>query len=163
MKYGEDCCIGNFINGIWVDSDKDKFAKGILPKLEPFIYEDDGSDGWILLEDFSIRIYDEIITIKKNFDFDGASIPRMFWVTIGHPLGVRKLVAALCHDGFYASHAKKRDNADDLFLELLQAFEESWICRNKCWVAVKSAGWYAYPKTEKELEEYKPFVIITKI
>lgn len=163
MKYGEKCCIGRFINGIWVDSDAWKFSRGILPKLQPFIYEDDKTDGWLLLDDFSIRIYDEIVTIRKNFDLDLTSIPRAFWTIVGSPADVRKLVAGLCHDGFYATHVKKQKEADDLFLEILQAFDTSWSIRNACWTAVRSGGWICYPKTEKELEEYKPFVVVQKV
>jgi len=163
MKYGKDCCIGTFIDGVWVDSPVGKFSRGILPKLQPFIYEDDGTDGWLLLEDFSIRIEDEVITVRQNFDLDLTSIPRFFWTAVGSPADVRKLVAGLVHDVLYATNAKTQHKSDDIFLDLLQAFDNSWAIRNTCWTAVRSAGWTVYPKTEKELEEYKNFLVITKI
>lgn len=163
MKYGKDCCIGNFIDGVWVDFPKWKFSRGILPKLQPFIYEDDKTDGWLLLEDFSIRIKDEVITVKEGFDLDLTSIPRFFWTAIGNPADVRKIVAGLCHDGLYATNKKSQKESDDIFLELLQAFENSWVIRNACWSAVSSFGWTVYPKTEKELKEYRKFVVITEL
>jgi hypothetical protein len=163
MKYGEDCCIGNFVDGVWVDSPKGKGDKGLLPKLEPFLWPTDGADCWELLEDFSIRIRDKIFTVKKGFWYDGASIPRMFWVTIGHPLGVRKIPAATVHDVLYSTNALPQTECDEIFLELLEAFEESWACRNKCFVAVRIGGRFVYPKKQKELDLYKDFIVITQL
>jgi len=163
MKYGKDCCIGTFIDGVWVDSKIGKTSRGILPKLQPFIYDDDGTDGWLLLEDFSVRIYNEVITVKKDFDYDLTSIPRFFWSTIGNPAGVRKITAATIHDVLYATNMKPQKECDDLFLELLEAFEEAWLIRNNCYLAVHGFGFMVYPKTKKELEEYKKFVVITTL
>jgi hypothetical protein len=163
MKYGKDCCIGSFVDGKWVDSTKWKFIRGLLPKLQPFIYEDDKTDGWLLLEDFSIRIKEEVITVKAFFDLDLTSIPRFFWTAVGSPADVRKLVAGLIHDGLYASNAKSQKESDHVFLELLEAFDTSWFIRNTCFTAVSGFGWTVYPKTKKELEEYKDFIVITKI
>jgi len=163
MKYGEDCCIGEFVDGKWVDSKKGKTSRGILPKLQPFIYADDGTDGWLLLEDFSVRINDEVITVKVGFDYDLTSVPRLFWSLIGNPAGVRKITAATIHDVLYATNRKPQKECDDIFLELLEAFEESWLIRNNCWLAVRTGGQLVYPKTKKELEDYKDFVVITKL
>jgi hypothetical protein len=163
MKYGKDCCIETFIDGVWVDSPKWKFSRGLLPKLQPFVYEDDKTDGWLLLEDFSIRIKNEVLTVKAGFDLDLTSIPRFFWTAIGNPADVRKIVAGLCHDALYATNAKSQKKSDDIFLELLEAFDNSWAIRNSCYTAVYSFGWTVYPKTPKELAEYKKFLIITPL
>jgi hypothetical protein len=162
MNYGKDCCIGNFTvdNGLWADSPRPKFD--VLAVQRPTLYPD-GSDCWIYERDFHLRIHLSVYTIRQTFDYDGASIPKWVWPTIGHPMGVRKQVAAGMHDGFYASNIIGRHEADDLFLELLEAFEESWACRNKCWAAVRTCGWYMYPKTDAEKTKYAKLVTVTPL
>lgn len=162
MKYGNkksECCIGEYVmkGGIlvWEDSPLPKFD--ILPVQKPFLYKD-GTDGWLYKQDFFIRIGNDVVTIKKTFDYDGASIPKPFWTIIGHPMGVRKMIPAGVHDIGYASHFMKQSALDDLFLELLEAFENSLVVRNACWSAVRSAGWYVYPKKTEELLKYKALV-----
>jgi hypothetical protein len=162
MEYGKDCCLGNFVQQgrIWVDSPRPKFD--ILPKQRPTLYPD-GSDCWLYEQDFHIRIGEDVYSILQGFDYDGASIPRLVWPTIGHPMGVRKQVPAGFHDGFYASNIIGRHLSDDLFLELLEAFEESWFCRNKCWAAVRTCGGFVYPKTEAEKAKYAKLVTHKKL
>ena len=162
MDYGKDCCLGRFTlqGGLWVDSPRPKFD--ILAKQRPAL-DADGDDCWIFEQDFHLRINEDVYSILETFDYDGASIPRLVWPTIGHPMGVRKQVGAQFHDGFYASNLLGRHESDDLFLELLEAFEESWACRNKCWAAVRSCGWYVYPKTDAEKAKYLKLVTRTKL
>jgi hypothetical protein len=141
----------------------------------------DMDDCWILEEDFYLRIQDEILFIKKGFDFDGASIPKWAWTLIGHPMEMWILLAALPHDGFYASNCVKQRKADWLFLEIIQACdratpldarwrvtklveeEQRWARRNKCWTAVRAAGGFVYPKTAEELAKYKELVQIIPV
>lgn len=157
MDYGKNCCLGNFTlqGGIWVDAPQPKFD--ILAVIRPTL-DAKRNDAWIFEQDFHIRIHEDVYSIRRMFDYDGASIPRLVWPTIGHPMGVRKQVGAQFHDGFYASNIIGRHEADDLFLELLEAFEESWACRNKCWAAVRSCGGFVYPKTEEEKAKYMKLV-----
>lgn len=164
MNYGHkksECCIGEWVNEggilVWKESDLPKFD--LLPTQKPFLYKD-GDDGWLYQQDFSIRIGNEVITIKMTFDYDGASIPKAFWTVIGHPMGVRKQVPAGFHDAGYASHILKQKALDDIFLELLEAFENNLVVRNACWTAVRSAGWTKYPKKPEELIKYKALVEI---
>jgi hypothetical protein len=162
MNYGKDCCLGRFTlqGGVWIDSPRAKFD--ILAKVRPTLYPD-GTDCWIFEQDFHLRIHGDVYSILETFDYDGASIPRLVWPSIGHPMGVRKQVGAQFHDGFYASNLIGRHEADDLFLELLEAFEESWACRNKCWAAVRMCGGFVYPKTEAEKAKYRMLVTKTPL
>ena len=41
---------------------------------------------FILLEDVVVESLGYKITVKKGFDFDGASIPKALWVVYGNPL-----------------------------------------------------------------------------
>jgi hypothetical protein len=162
MDYGKDCRLGGFAKQgeIWVDSDQPKFD--ILAVIRPTL-DSKGRDSWIFEQDFHLRIHSDVFTIRRKFDYDGASIPRFVWPTIGHPMGVRKQVGAQFHDGFYASNIIGQHPADDLFLELLEAFEESWACRNKCWAAVRSCGGYVYPKTDAEKQKYSKLITSTSV
>lgn len=157
MKYGKQICIGMFLLGMWSDFDTPKFD--LLPVIKPFKYAD-GTDGYWLMEDFKIRIKDKIFIVKKGFDFDGASIPKWLWGVIGSPVDTTKLVAALLHDVIYASNILKQKEADALFLEVLEAFDEKWVIRNNCWMAVRGFGWTKYPKKQEEKDKYLNFVQI---
>ena len=55
------------------------------------------------------------IVVRKDFVFDGASIPRALWRLCGHPMEVPRVAAALAHDWLYASHAVDRKTADMIY------------------------------------------------
>lgn len=160
MEFGKDCSIVHLIDGKWVDSKLPWYLD--MPKIQAFLWSD-GDDCWLLLDDFAFRIGDEIILIKAGFFLDFTSIPRAFWTLIGHPLGVHKQIAGLIHDALYASNRKPQHASDDIFLGVLQACENNWLVRNECWVAVRSAGWTVYPKTEAERKQYEAMVFIIKL
>lgn len=70
-------------------------------------------DVLILLEDVVVESLGYRITVKKGFDFDGASIPRSMWSVYGNPLSGKFRIAALVHDVLYASQKVSRELADD--------------------------------------------------
>ena len=61
--------------------------------------------NWVLLEDFEYHFLckgsGKSITVPKGFIFDGASLPRVFYI-IGTPMNVDTLIAALVHDYIYS-------------------------------------------------------------
>lgn len=148
-----------------------------MPLIRPGRYPD-MDDKFDLSEDFYLRIKDRIFLIKKSFDYDAASIPKLAWTTIGHPVEMWIHLAALPHDGWYASHIISQSEADWMFLEILhacdratplkgkwkatRAIEEAgrWSRRNACWTAVRAAGWAVYPKKKQDLEKYRAFVSV---
>jgi hypothetical protein len=180
MNYGpgKDICIcQRHLDGTLTDDPRHYWDA--MPKMRPTRYPDMG-DCWILEEDFYLRIGAVIFLIKKGFDFDGASIPKPVWAVIGHPMQMWILLAALFHDGAYASNVIKRKAADGFFLEIIQACDRAtpsdrewwltrlsetnwkWRRRNYCWLAVRGAGWGAYPKKDYELKKYQELVEIVK-
>ena len=58
-------------------------------------------DVFILLEDVTVEALGYKITVKKGFDFDGASIPQALWSVYGNPLSGKFRIAALVHDALY--------------------------------------------------------------
>lgn len=66
------------------------------------------------------------MTIPEGYEFDGASIPRVFWTIIGPPFSPRFMEASLVHD--YLCNIKyDREAADKKFKHLLRkAGVSSW-------------------------------------
>jgi len=97
--------------------------------------------------------------IRKNFVWDGASIPRAFWTSVGSPFCGKHRLGAIPHDGFYEGVvynaetneriALTRSEADDLLLSCCIFKKQNWLTRNKIWVGVRGWGWtYKYGKGE---------------
>lgn len=62
-------------------------------------------------------------TIPKNYCFDGASIPRLFWRIIGAPTDNSFLIAAIVHDYLCEHHAlimNDRELSTEVFNALLE-------------------------------------------
>jgi len=79
-----------------------------------------GDDEARLLEDFSFLTKDGVlITAKKGFCFDGASVPRFFWRIIGHPLSTKYIRSACIHDLLYATEVFDREKSDLIFEDAL--------------------------------------------
>ena len=85
-------------------------------------------DGRVrLLEDVTFEIQDLCgvrveIDVPKGFESDGASIPRMFWSIVGHPMSGGPLRAALIHDHLCneARTPRARRFADTIFVWVLE-------------------------------------------
>jgi hypothetical protein len=78
---------------------------------------------WALLEDFTYYTITkwewEEINIPKWFIFNGASIPRVFYI-IGTPMATDTLIAATIHDYLYSTKTKERVDCDDLFYNVMK-------------------------------------------
>ena len=121
-------------------------------------------DVFILLEDVTVEALGYRITVKKGFDFDGASIPQALWSVYGNPLSGKFRIAALVHDALYASEKLPRELADDIFLDLMKQHEVGYMKRQTMYYAVRSAGWYVWRRnTKEEIEKYKEFINVEKI
>ena len=121
-------------------------------------------DVFILLEDVAVESLGYKITVKKGFDFDGASIPQALWSLYGNPLSGKFRIAALVHDALYASEYFPRELADAIFLDLMKQHGVGYIKRQTMYYAVRSAGWYVWRgHEESEVKKYKEFVNVEKI
>ena len=119
---------------------------------------------FILLEDVVVESLGYKITVKKGFDFDGASIPQALWGVYGNPLSGKFRIAALVHDALYASHKLPREVADAIFIDLMKQHEVGYLKRQTMYYAVRSAGWYVWRgDKEPEIETYKEFIDVEKI
>ena len=125
------------------------------------------NDVFILLEDVVVESLGYKITVKKEFDFDGASIPQALWSVYGNPLTDKYKIAALVHDVLYASQIVSRELSDEIFLDLMKQHKVGYIKRQTMYYAVRSAvkvlGFKAWRSNQDELEKYKEYVNVEKI
>lgn len=103
----------------WLDNHRE------MRMVEPFAFVDSGSRIW------RCRVGDVI---------DGASIPRLFWITVGSPFCGPYRKASCLHDSAYIHRDGPREAADWMFLEAMEVEGASWALRNRMWVAVRLAG-----------------------
>ena len=106
---------------------------------------------FILFEDVAVESLGYSVTVKKGFDFDGASIPKWFWSIYGSPLNGNYVVASLIHDGLYASQKVSKEIADKIFLDIMKQSKVGYMKRTSMYLAVKLFG----GKDWKEASEYK--------
>jgi hypothetical protein len=87
-------------------------------------------------------------TIPKNYCYDGASIPRIFWRVIGSKESNEFLIPALVHDYMCENHNVVRNDrnlSSEIFKELLIACKVSKTKANLMYFAVNNfqrlCGW----------------------
>lgn len=94
----------------------------------------------------------EEFAIPKGWEFDGASIPRIFWGAVGKPTSSKFRLASMVHDWMYANRMGQK-TADELFRKILKK-QGVWNFKaNLMWAAVRIAGRIAYKKGNPVLEE----------
>ena len=71
---------------------------------------------------------------------NGASIPRVFWRLIGSPMTGRYRRAACLHDCAYAHQKSPREEADEMFMEAMDADGVGRVLRGVMWWAVRMFG-----------------------
>ena len=119
--------------------------------------EKTGDQVYMLLEDL---VYDGSkfkITVKKDFDFDAISIPKIFWTLVDSPFTGRAVRSATVHDALYASQILPKSECDKIFLEAMTEDGVNYAKRNAMYMAVKIGGNSAYEDTE-DLEKYKSLI-----
>lgn len=105
---------------------------------------------FIVYEQFSYYVgneeNNELITIPKGFETDGASIPRIFTPFVGNPMD-EFLSASVVHDFLYSKQGVLTDavytrkECDDIFREAMGILGVSKWKRNIMYRAVRLGGW----------------------
>lgn len=101
---------------------------------------------------FEIKIY-------KDFEFDGASIPKTLWSIYGCPFGGLYSQAACLHDALYATHLFDRKTCDKIFHEAMLASGVNMNIAKQMYLAVRTFGQSAYDG-KYELGKNREFVQI---
>lgn len=87
-----------------------------------------GTDLWAHTEAYSVQeIGGPLWIVKRGTTTDGASVPRLFWRVIGHPMQKDLIFWAVVHDAAYNGHLLRdgqpanltRLEADDLANRLM--------------------------------------------
>lgn len=88
-------------------------------------------------------------TVQMDYEWDGASVPRLLWPAGGHPFGHDLEAAGLFHDVWYGTRAIPRRDVDTLFGLIIEYFGGEEIHRK---LAVEIFGWAPWStSTAKEL------------
>jgi hypothetical protein len=121
----------------------------------------EGKQTYILLADLVYEDALVIIRVKSGFDFDAASIPKIFWSIIGSPFTGNYVEPATVHDALYSSEYFNRKQCDDIFLEVMKANNVSKFKRYAMYGAVRLFGGFVWSKHVKdEVNEYKKFISV---
>ena len=115
-------------------------------------------DVFILSEDKTVESIGYRVTIKKGFDFDGASIPKWLWSIYGSPLNGNYVVASLIHDGLYASQKVSKSVSDKIFLDIMKQSSVGYIKRTSMYLAVRVLGGKDWKEASKYKDEYINYV-----
>lgn len=95
---------------------------------------------WVLLSQLVYRAADGWKhQVPQYFITDLASIPRLARPAIDRNGRSRR--PAVLHDWLYCLHESTRSQADELFLEALEAEGVGWFTRRTMWLAVRAWGW----------------------
>lgn len=84
-----------------------------------------------------------------GFVTDGASVPRLLWRVVGHPMETPQIAAAVLHDWRYSTGDVPRADADALFREDLAAVGVGFARRWLFYFAVRLFGRRRYNNEPK--------------
>lgn len=89
------------------------------------------------------------IIVPIGFWCDGASIPRIFWTTVGSPLKGKYRDAAVIHDYCYYKGIFTRKESDKIFLQGMKDLGVGKIRRQAMYRAVRIGGWWSWNNYRK--------------
>lgn len=72
-----------------------------------------------LHEEVTYALGEKSVTVPAGYEYDGASIPELFWIQIGTPFHPSFMPAALPHDRGYDTHEHPKEWFDELFYRVL--------------------------------------------
>ena len=115
---------------------------------------------WILQEPLVYENDKYIITVKAGFDFDFASIPKLF-TNILPKNGQEYDRAACLHDALYASRWLPKAECDRLFYE---AMLSDGVSKYRAWSMYQAVKWFGHSAykdgDEEETRKYKLLTIV---
>ena len=131
--------------------------------LKVEMYDDEkGNRVARLLEEINYKVTTQTeiihISVKEGFEYDGASIPKAFWWLIGSPFSGNYRVAATIHDALYATQLTTREEADDIFYNIMVNEGVAKWRASLMYTAVLAFGDGAYKKTPEQIQREREFV-----
>ena len=108
---------------------------------------------WKVIAPFRYRVgsrySDEIIDVEAGSITNFASIPRLFWIIVGHPAG-KYGKAAVIHDELYSNHIYSRKRSDQIFYEAMGVSKVSLWKRKVIYRTVRMFGMFAWKRGGKK-------------
>jgi len=105
-------------------------------------------DTWELVVTYHYPLHTgEFLTIKKNFQWDGGSIPRLFFL-FAHP--AEFMASYLVHDAVYAAELLPRKTADQLLRETMYLEGASDLQQILVYWAVRIFGGFCWRRHTPE-------------
>lgn len=174
MKYGD---------GFWVVENGVRLGSRELPLTKGFEYPDGSGDwGEFLLRDFTVdylppgMTYPLRMTVtgsmtpvlhETSFDWDFASIPKIFRSMVCDKADPRIRVGSLFHDMGYCIHdvLPFMDKAfwDRMLIEVSEAYGMPWATRQLVMAGVKAGGWAAWPKSASSIAVYRKLFSVEQV
>lgn len=109
---------------------------------EEIAIEPAGGKLWKVTRAFAyITDQSERIDIPIGFVFDGASIPKVAWFFIGHPLDQEYLAPSAIHDNLYRTQEFSRSKTDYIFKQAMRDNGVSYLKRTVMWSFCRTFGW----------------------
>lgn len=98
-----------------------------------------------------------VFVIPRGFDFDGASIPRMFRSSVASPLDPETARAGCAHDFIYRAQPEGWTRADADLMFLCFLLEDGLPINRalKAYFAVRLFGWLAWCENKQILEMWR--------
>ena len=110
----------------------------------------EGKSLYRTTEDTDFIVNGHVMPIPKGFEFNGSSIPRMFWPIVGSPFDPKFMVAALNHDYCFLTHCCSFNEANALFYNDLRVAGVSVVISWTKRIAVSTAGYFVWRKKDVE-------------
>jgi hypothetical protein len=123
-------------------TDKDELID-VRELIKGIDYKVIGRRNMVLLKSLLVIVDGDRHSIPAHYEWNGASIPRVFWYFIGKPTIQDFALASVVHDYFYEIH-HDRDEADTTFRKLLDWAGVNGRRVALMWAAVRVAGWWFY-------------------
>ena len=127
----------------------------------PHIYAISDSEVY-LLDDYTVDTIIGMITVKRGFIYDGASIPKFAWSLLGeNPFSGKIQPASIIHDILFRTHYVKYLKANDVWDDLCIRNNLANTKRVIMTQALNAVGWVAYNNnTQKDIDYYKQFLVV---
>lgn len=110
-----------------------------------------------LLKAYRVEINGVNYRIPEGFEWDGASVPRLFWSSFGYPFDDIHMEPGLWHDAAYSGlfPGMTRDMADDIYYAWIRGLGQSFIKAKLEYRAIRWFGESHWTPGEGPSEERK--------
>jgi hypothetical protein len=115
----------------------------------PVVYPDPLIRKYRLKYHLIIDVIGCTFRVPARFPTDGASIPRIFWLTTGQPFSPRFITAAIVHDYLYQYGHVERLIADTVFKQILLKHGVGEYQATKMFLALRLGGWIVWNRYRK--------------